>query len=405
MRKLRQLFGISDQDLDFKSLRDKWREVPQEGGRVFSDDLLKLDRSKLLENWQQYFSFYRQSEPDRWYQILYKEFMRDKTVLEIGSGLGFDGTLRLQEGLVKSWTFCDIADTNLRVIERVCSELGVRANFVYIDDKFRCFDELGSYDVIWANGSLINVPFEFARKECVRILPHLKPGGRWIELCYPRERWVREGRLPFGEWGKVTDGERTPWVEWYDLTKIRRRLFPASLETILAFNFHDDVYNWFDLKFSSDRPFDPEQSVFDVDVFPSGQGAEAHGDAKLTPSARELEVSTPEAMWSYAASFDLSEPLARMKDKIKPPDDGFTAEIELRVTRGHVGVLLVGKDLSAPVCQEYMSAASANSTTLLVTVPANAGAQRLIFRNTAADGRSRFELKRITLRFVSGHQA
>ena len=27
-RKLRKLFGIGDQDLDFKSRRDKWREAP-----------------------------------------------------------------------------------------------------------------------------------------------------------------------------------------------------------------------------------------------------------------------------------------------------------------------------------------------------------------------------------------
>ena len=49
----------------------------------------------------------------------------------------------------------------------------------------------------------------------MKILPHLKPGGHWIELCYPQQRWIREGRLPFTEWGKVTDGERTPWVECF----------------------------------------------------------------------------------------------------------------------------------------------------------------------------------------------
>ena len=268
--------------LDFKSLRDKWREVPQEGGRVFSDQLLLLDQVALFENWQKYFSYYRQSEPDRWYQILYKEFMRGKSVLEIGSGLGFDGVLRLQEGLVKAWTFCDIAETNLQVIQRVCKQLRVPAAFVFIDDDFKCFNGLGMFDVIWANGSLINVPFEFARAECMGILPHLKPGGRWIELCYPQQRWVREGRLPFTDWGKVTDGERTPWVEWYDLVKIKRRLFPAPLEVVLDFNFHNDVYNWFDLMLASDQPFDPTQMIVDVDVFPDGSAAEAHGDAVIT---------------------------------------------------------------------------------------------------------------------------
>ena len=395
---------MSELGLDFKSLRDKWREVPQEGGRVFSDELLRLDQAALFENWKKYFSYYRKSEPDRWYQTLYKEFMRDKIVLEIGSGLGFDGTLRLQEG-VKEWTFCDIAETNLQIIQRVCQRQGLRANFVYIDDNFECFDKLGMFDVIWANGSLINVPFEFARAECMKILPHLKPGGRWIELCYPQQRWIREGRLPFTEWGKVTDGERTPWVEWYDLVKIKRRLFPAPLEVILDFNFHNDAYNWFDLMLSSEHPFDPNQSVVDVHILPSGPTPEAHGDSVINDGGDVIEVITPEPIWSYAASFDLAAPMAQAKNTVGNANDGFTIELELLVSRGHIGILLVGDDISTPVCQEYMASANADPTTLMITVPPQVGARRLIFRNTAAGSRSRFKLKRITLRFVAAKMA
>jgi SAM-dependent methyltransferase len=386
--------------MDLGSLRDKWREVPQEGGRVLSDDLLRLDQSTLLENWKRYFSYYRRSEPDRWYQILYKEFMRGKSVLEIGSGLGFDGTLRLQEGLVKAWTFCDIVETNLQVIQRICNKLGVRADFVFIDDNFKCFDKLGAFDIIWVNGSLIHVPFEFARAECMKILPHLKPGGRWIELCYPQQRWIREGRLPFTEWGKVTDGERTPWVEWYDLVKIKRRLFPASMEVILNFNFHNDVYNWFDLMLAGDRPFDPKQSVFDLDIFPFGPAPEAHGDSVITNVGHALEVTTPEPIWSYAASFDLAASMELHHSNGVRADGGFTIELELQVSRGHVGVLLVGDDVSTPVHQEFMAQASPEPTTLMITVPLRAGVRRLIFRNTASGTRSQFKLERIRLRLV-----
>jgi SAM-dependent methyltransferase len=391
---------MPDFGMDFGSLREKWREVPQEGGRVFSDDLLRLDLSTLFENWKAYFSYYRQSEPDRWYQILYKEFMRGKSVLEIGSGLGFDGTLRLQEGAVKEWTFCDIAETNLQVIQRVCKQLGVRANFVFIDDDFKCFDKLGMFDIIWANGSLINVPFEFARAECMKILPHLKPGGRWIELCYPQERWIREGRVPFDEWGKVTDGERTPWVEWYDLVKIKRRLFPAPLEVILDFNFNNDAYNWFDLLLASDRPFDPKQVVFDLDVFPSGAVPEAHGDSVITDRDGIIDVVTPEPIWSYAASFDLASWIAQSTTAAAKVDNGFTIEIELHVFRGHIGILLVEDNISAPVCQEYMTPENTELKTLMITVPPKVAVRRLIFRNTASGTRSHFKLERIKLRFV-----
>ena len=86
-------------------------------------------------------------------------------------------------------------------------------------------------------------------------LERLKPGGRWMELVYPRERWLREGALPFEEWGRLTDGDRTPWVEWYDIEKVRRRLFPAPLRTLLDFEFCSHNYRWFDLEYAADRPF------------------------------------------------------------------------------------------------------------------------------------------------------
>lgn len=79
------------------------------------------------------------------------------------------------------------------------------------------------------------------------MLRHLPVGGRWIELAYPRERWEREGRMPFSEWGKITDGEGTPWMEWYDLDRLRARLRPAEFDVVLHFNFHHDDFNWFDL--------------------------------------------------------------------------------------------------------------------------------------------------------------
>jgi len=76
---------------------------------------------------------------------------------------------------------------------------------------------------------------------------HLENGGRWLELCYPRERWIREGSLPFTDWGKKTDGERTPWVEWYDTPKLLHALQPHSFDVVTSLNFHDNDFNWFDL--------------------------------------------------------------------------------------------------------------------------------------------------------------
>ena len=45
----------------------------------------------------------------------------------------------------------------------------------------------------------------------------------------------------------MTDGEGTPWMEWYDLARLSKRLAPATFEPVLAVNFHNDDFNWFDL--------------------------------------------------------------------------------------------------------------------------------------------------------------
>jgi hypothetical protein len=112
-----------------------------------------------------------------------------------------------------------------------------------------------------------------------------------------------------------------------------------------------------------------------------------------------VDVVTPEPIWSYAASFDLALSIMR-SNQGRHVDNGFTVEVELHVTGGHVGILLVGDDISAPVCREHFVAANAEPTTLLINVPPQAGGRRLIFRNAAAGTRSQFRLKRLTLRFV-----
>jgi hypothetical protein len=146
-------------------------------------------------------------------------------------------------------TFVDVEPANLRVIERLCRASGVAdATFLHLARLEDLRRLAGGFDVVWCQGSMINAPFAVMQRECALLLEHLRIGGRWIELAYPRERWVREGSLPFTSWGERTDGPGTPWVEWYDLEKLERRLAPATFEVVLAVNFHDDDFNWFDLR-------------------------------------------------------------------------------------------------------------------------------------------------------------
>jgi hypothetical protein len=168
-------------------------------------------------------------------------------VLELGSGLGLDGLRFASQGA--HWTFADIAADNLAMIERIAALKGLKVTTHLIGSDLS-FDKLDSqFDAVLACGSIHHVPFDIARQECLNVLKKLRIGGRWLELVYPKERWAKEGSPAFDKWGKMTDGDRTPWAEWYDADKIRARLAPAQLRTILDFGFSSDNYRWLDFEY------------------------------------------------------------------------------------------------------------------------------------------------------------
>lgn len=230
-------------------LREKWREVPASTqGRTFSNDLLALPDAELLQLWQGWYENNCAGEgysTRGWYHDLYAPLAAQKgRWLEVGSGLGYDGIFFAQMGA--HVTFFDIVESNLRLIERLCRIKGVtNVSFAVLHD-LSSIAPLGQFDCILAVGSLINAPFEMMCEERNALAGHLKTGGRWLELCYPQERWAREGSLPFTEWGKKTDGDRTPWVEWYDGPKLLRSLQPHRFDVVLDMNFHNHDFNWFD---------------------------------------------------------------------------------------------------------------------------------------------------------------
>lgn len=233
----------------FGLLRRKWREVPAGQHRYDTADLLTMPAAELVRFWQALRNEATTGDAYRvrgWYHDLYSAVFRDTSVLDLGSGLGLDGITYAQAGA--RLTFADIVEENLEILQRLCRELGVtHARFVHLQSLSSLSALPGPFDAVYAQGSLINMPADLVRDEVQLLLPHLPVGGRWIELAYPRERWLREGQLPFDEWGIRTDGEGTPWVEWYDLDKRLASLAPAQFEPLLAFNFHDDDFNWFDL--------------------------------------------------------------------------------------------------------------------------------------------------------------
>jgi hypothetical protein len=376
--------------------REKWREAPRgsdRDGRVFSTDLLALADADLLAAWDA-MAARRYAGEIGWLAPLYADSFRGRQVLELGSGLGFDGLRFVEAGA--AWTFADIVPDNLAVIRRVAGLKGLegRVRFHLIGDDLSFAGVADDYDAIWVFGSIHHVPFEIARREAIAALGHLKPGGRWMELVYPRERWLREGSPPFGQWGKLTDGERTPWAEWHDIEKVRRRLFPASLRTVLDFEFCAQNYRWFDLRYAAERPF----RLADYDL----KALSASCDLLEQPIAREAgralpwrgrSFTCPEGLFARVASIDLAKPLQRLG---KVP--GVAVDLEVRVSRGSVGIGLIAEN------EAYLPAAEAvidaGPDTRLVTLRAVDGesAARLVFRNLRAGERSAFSLQSAVLR-------
>lgn len=228
-------------------LRTKWNTVPAGNVRVNTNDILNLKDDEFLDFWNKSRVDATENEGfliKGWSHLLYAPILNGKKVLDVGSGMGIDAITFAQNGA--NITCVDIAESNLRIIERACNLLDVeKVDFCHLWDT-KSLNSLGDYDFIWCQGSLICMPYDLVKFEVQELLKHLKPGERWIELAYPKTRWEKEGCVPFEKWGDKTDGG-APWMEWYDLEKLLNRMDPAIFVPVLNFEFHNSDFNWFDL--------------------------------------------------------------------------------------------------------------------------------------------------------------
>jgi 2-polyprenyl-3-methyl-5-hydroxy-6-metoxy-1,4-benzoquinol methylase len=234
----------------YETLRRKWGEVPTLSCTVEkTNQLMELSDDALLTRWEKArldITTGAEFAHRGWYHALYAEGMRGKKVMDVGSGFGVDSITFAQHGA--SLTFVDLVETNLKLLARLCKIMGLNdVRFCVLEDvsSLRALDI--DYDVIMAMGSLHNAPVHVMKPEYQELIRHLKIGGRWLQLAYPKTRWIRDGRPSFEEWGPMIDGPDTPWEEWYDLPKLLSMLEPAQFDVVLYQEFHNSDFNWFDL--------------------------------------------------------------------------------------------------------------------------------------------------------------
>jgi SAM-dependent methyltransferase len=150
-----------------------------------------------------------------------------------------------------------------------------------------------------AIGSLINLPFEPTQKEVAALFGWLKPDGKVLFLGYPYERFLASGARDGAQFGKSTDGERTPWAEWYDRDKISR-LFGKGYSVSLAVNFGKDnaEFNFFELNKAAALP-EAESALFPEHPLAAIPRIDKSG---LAPRLRNC---LPEIAWEDSAALPL----------------------------------------------------------------------------------------------------
>jgi Methyltransferase domain len=328
----------------FALLAEKWHEVPiTHLGRSSTRGMLELGDEELLAVWSRRAvdtGGARGLGVGDWEYSVYRDFFKGRSVIEVGPGLGVLGVSFLEYGA--HMTFIDVVEPNLRLIERICRIKNLHnCNFLHLT-RIEDLDKLEpEYDAIFAHGSLHHAPAEVIKPEFVALASRLKVGGRFIMLAYPKSRWEREGFPAFSEWGKMTDGEATPWAEWYDVPKLLRQLSPLRFHVLMTFdNIANGDMNWFDLvrtegdpRFDEIRPDACEKIAGALDM--KELTNDPQWGSSLTADGAAWVVQTAQARWANAAATPI-------KNRPLPTGPGWLA-IDINVEHGVVGVGVLGR--------------------------------------------------------------
>lgn len=95
--------------------RFKWCVLPAGKERKNVKELLKLSDSQLLSEYKGFIEFWESERA--WEYNTYSQLFQDKDVLEIGSGLGYDGIF--YSNYVTTWTYSDIIQENVLFFKKI----------------------------------------------------------------------------------------------------------------------------------------------------------------------------------------------------------------------------------------------------------------------------------------------
>lgn len=185
-----------DWDEPITILGRKWHQVPASlQHRESTRDLLSLPDNEFLQCWERLRTGLIGSRGlylTHWPLEMYRDFVRNKKIIEVGPGLGVQGVWFLECGA--EVTFVDVSPSNLIMIGRICDLKGLTGATFLALKEFSDIELLAAdYDAVFAGGSLHHAPAAVTKTEFRMLASRLKLGGRFIIATYPKSRWEADG--------------------------------------------------------------------------------------------------------------------------------------------------------------------------------------------------------------------
>ena len=306
---------MTHNDFDFNEARNYWRFAPSGKGKIDSSELMRLSDAEFQINWLEQFNS-RKSHywEERRIIQLFAEMFRGKHVLSFGSGLGLNEMQFVRTGA--RLVCADIVPTNLQVIEREARLEGHSLIKTIQMEDSATEDFGGPYDYIYANGSLMTMPFSQQKQVMENFKKALNRDGRIILMLYTwkfvEDTCGVDSAKAFALRSDPSVGDiHNPWSDWHDDKKLMEL---AGAEMVISGRqlWNQDYYAWYGLDWAAnylDAPreflqFSRETAVGEPIYNPPIANAKPL-EAKVSwQKSGGMFVETTSNNYSYAAWFD-----------------------------------------------------------------------------------------------------
>lgn len=230
-----------------------WKQVPMANYRVDSKQLVQKGDGAVLKEWETGLKDYEKGWHERGYMPFLHQFQerfRDKTLAEIGCGLGFEH-IRFFSPVCQQSFLCDIVPSNVAVVNTIlkAKDLSKSQGIVIDYNQKPTFPPL---DFIYSHGVLHHIPFEICKNVTVPLFASfLKTGGRFIIMMYTHAFYKQVRALSNKDFAHKTEaavpGSENPWSEPYDRKKVEE-LFGSDFKVVSEEKYNNDCFVLFEIE-------------------------------------------------------------------------------------------------------------------------------------------------------------